>query len=209
MLQNCPRYYDVPLEIPDEASIPDCWSTALMFSVPSASIGGLNRGVNCGILDGDETICLPPPCSITRVEQSSNTRQWIDQFDNFTLPQFMAWNPFASVLLQTGDIVCVGPPGGMYEPNIVTPPPPQTSSTTTTMTTTTSTVAPSPTCETDPCTQHYTPVPGDSCWAIAEQFGITVDQFRQQNPQINEDCTNLQVGVNYCISSGGGSVGNC
>ncbi|MGD9934389.1 MAG: LysM peptidoglycan-binding domain-containing protein [Dehalococcoidia bacterium] len=35
---------------------------------------------------------------------------------------------------------------------------------------------------------------GDTCGAIASQFNITFEQLRQLNPEIDADCTNLQLG---------------
>ncbi|KZV79719.1 hypothetical protein EXIGLDRAFT_734414 [Exidia glandulosa HHB12029] len=49
------------------------------------------------------------------------------------------------------------------------------------------------------CSKTYTPVPNDSCWAIANNNGISVDQFLANNPSIDAGCSNLQVGVAYCI----------
>lgn len=42
--------------------------------------------------------------------------------------------------------------------------------------------------------KEYTVVAGDSCGAIADKNGISLDQFFTFNPSIDKNCTNLQVG---------------
>ncbi|KZW03830.1 hypothetical protein EXIGLDRAFT_743531 [Exidia glandulosa HHB12029] len=49
------------------------------------------------------------------------------------------------------------------------------------------------------CSNTYTPVPGDYCWLIANNHGISVEQFLANNPSVDAGCSNLQVGVAYCI----------
>jgi len=50
------------------------------------------------------------------------------------------------------------------------------------------------------CTQYYTIVSGDSCGAIESQFGITLSQFLTWNPEVNAQCTNILVGLAYCVA---------
>lgn len=53
----------------------------------------------------------------------------------------------------------------------------------------------------------YTVEPGDSCVAIANQFGITVEDLREANPAIDAGCTNLISGQTLVIpgAASGGS----
>ncbi len=46
------------------------------------------------------------------------------------------------------------------------------------------------------CSKYYTPKSGDTCMSS----GIDFATFRQLNPTINAWCTNLWVGVQYCIA---------
>ncbi|KAH7050006.1 hypothetical protein BKA62DRAFT_739229 [Auriculariales sp. MPI-PUGE-AT-0066] len=48
------------------------------------------------------------------------------------------------------------------------------------------------------CTS-VTAVAGDSCWAIANAHGIDVGTFLSKNPSVDAGCSNLQVGVAYCV----------
>lgn len=47
------------------------------------------------------------------------------------------------------------------------------------------------------CARSYKVVPGDYCWKIATDNGLTLDQLYQLNPGLN--CEPLQVGVNLCL----------
>ncbi|EJD47191.1 Aldo/keto reductase [Auricularia subglabra TFB-10046 SS5] len=53
------------------------------------------------------------------------------------------------------------------------------------------------------CSQFYTAVAGDTCDAIDRKFGITLQTFLSLNPNVNAQCTNLQVGTQYCVAGGG------
>ncbi|KAI0364300.1 hypothetical protein BV20DRAFT_1029986 [Pilatotrama ljubarskyi] len=72
-------------------------------------------------------------------------------------------------------------------------------------TTTTTSAAPAPTgsgtiTPGQGCKQYYTVVSGDNCSVIDSKFGITLSQFIKWNPEINDQCTNLELGVQYCVS---------
>ncbi|KAF2966770.1 hypothetical protein GQX73_g6780 [Xylaria multiplex] len=71
-------------------------------------------------------------------------------------------------------------------------------------TTTTSTIAPAPTSTppgtTEECYEWYIIQGGDYCAKVQDKFGITFEQFQGWNPSINEDCSNLELGVAYCVN---------
>lgn len=50
------------------------------------------------------------------------------------------------------------------------------------------------------CSRSYKVVSGDSCWRIATNNGMSVDQLIALNPGVN--CNVLQIGVILCISKG-------
>ncbi|KAJ7101684.1 hypothetical protein C8R44DRAFT_532853, partial [Mycena epipterygia] len=52
----------------------------------------------------------------------------------------------------------------------------------------------------DTCSQTYTVASGDTCAAIESKTGVSDAQLHAQNPTINSDCTNLQVGETLCVS---------
>ena len=49
----------------------------------------------------------------------------------------------------------------------------------------------------------YAVQPGDTCGRIALFHNITVEQLREQNPAINQDCSNLQIGQKILIALAG------
>jgi len=50
------------------------------------------------------------------------------------------------------------------------------------------------------CGPVYTVEGGDTCEAIADKFGITVQALFLHNPNINAGCTNLGVGEVLCVA---------
>src|SRR5687768_11383376 len=53
------------------------------------------------------------------------------------------------------------------------------------------------------CNAYHTVVDGDGCWSISQDYGITVDQFYEWNPDIADDCgTNFWPGYAYCVGVG-------
>ena len=51
------------------------------------------------------------------------------------------------------------------------------------------------------CSQSYTVVSGDTCYAIAQSHGTTVAVIFSLNPTVNAGCTNLMIGQKLCLSS--------
>ncbi|KAI0954351.1 hypothetical protein AcV7_007610 [Taiwanofungus camphoratus] len=50
------------------------------------------------------------------------------------------------------------------------------------------------------CTQYYTVQSGDSCSVIEQDYSITLAQFLAWNPEVFANCTNIDVGLAYCVS---------
>ncbi|KAK5652943.1 hypothetical protein OQA88_9422 [Cercophora sp. LCS_1] len=71
-------------------------------------------------------------------------------------------------------------------------------------TTATSTVVPPPASTppgtTENCYQWYVIQSGDFCFKVQEQFGISFEQLQGWNPSLASDCSNLQLGVAYCVN---------
>lgn len=51
------------------------------------------------------------------------------------------------------------------------------------------------------CAKYYTPVKGDNCYRLTGLFKITLNKVYELNPQINDDCTNLYEGEQYCVAA--------
>ena len=45
----------------------------------------------------------------------------------------------------------------------------------------------------------YTVKPGDVCWRIAQDHGVTTAALMEANPRINDNCSNLRVGWELVI----------
>jgi len=52
----------------------------------------------------------------------------------------------------------------------------------------------------DSCSQFYTPVGGDNCYKVSAAHGLTLEQFYSLNPEIDNSCSNLRVGTQYCVA---------
>ncbi|PYH97518.1 hypothetical protein BO71DRAFT_396087 [Aspergillus ellipticus CBS 707.79] len=75
---------------------------------------------------------------------------------------------------------------------------------TTTTSTTTSSGGTRPPAPTQPraiatCKKRHTVVQGDGCWAIANKYGITLDQFYSWNPGVGTSCSSLWLGYAVCV----------
>lgn len=53
---------------------------------------------------------------------------------------------------------------------------------------------------TRPCGKWYTVVSGDECSVISVANGLTLADFFFLNPSIDQNCTNLLLGVAYCVA---------
>jgi hypothetical protein len=56
------------------------------------------------------------------------------------------------------------------------------------------------------CTEWYAPQSYDTCGGILNVFGLTIAKFFAMNPGVKSDCTGMNLGTYYCISTnpGGG-----
>ncbi|RAK75243.1 LysM peptidoglycan-binding domain-containing protein [Aspergillus fijiensis CBS 313.89] len=146
----------------------------------------------------NRTICAPLSCPITTVDIDNNiitVAEWVARYANFTLTQFLTWNPYIGLsIMAHGDTVCSGPPGGAY---VV---PSATASVKTIYTTAATPTSPVPSGTTAECGLYYTVASGDDCALICEAYSLTLDQFKLLNPSINATCGNLLAGDDYCVA---------
>ncbi|KAK3395115.1 LysM domain-containing protein [Podospora didyma] len=107
------------------------------------------------------------------------------------LPDFYKWNPSigAGCTNMWADYyVCVSVPGATHpspspSPTPIPGPQPQMPNIVST------------------CRRYYQVNAGDSCYAIQQANGITLDQIRRWNPEVNAGCTNLWLGYYICIGA--------
>ncbi|KAK3898700.1 hypothetical protein C8A05DRAFT_37699 [Staphylotrichum tortipilum] len=81
-----------------------------------------------------------------------------------------------------------------------------TATTVTTLTSTSTSTAP-PSASITPmpnitaqCTKYYLVVEGDGCWAIANEHGISTEDFYTWNPAVGTDCSSLWLEYGVCVS---------
>ncbi|OJZ81110.1 hypothetical protein ASPFODRAFT_38012 [Aspergillus luchuensis CBS 106.47] len=151
----------------------------------------------------NSTIRIPPTCDTYVWQLQDTCDNVVSRLTNVTVPQFLAWNPNFNTLCQKGVnyigyVVCIGPPGGYLN------------HTTGTVNTTTSnpsgitTVAPIPPNALNGsnvyCGKWYTATRAAQS-QVANSISLT--DFYFLNPEIDANCTNLQLGQAYCITAVG------
>ncbi|MCJ1415007.1 hypothetical protein MMC32_001337 [Xylographa parallela] len=146
-----------------------CNAIGLEFSVPSASILSLNY-VQCGSITGE--ICAPASCPIAVNNQTQSARPFVSNYNNFTLVQFLTWNPYLDPnTIMENETVCVAPAGGSYSPPAATPAYPTVYSTTATPS------EPTPPGTIANCGLYYGVQAGDYCNTVALNFSITLAEL--------------------------------
>ncbi|KZV65858.1 carbohydrate-binding module family 50 protein [Peniophora sp. CONT] len=160
------------------------------------AINGLD--LNCTKLPAPGgKICSPGSCTLHTV-QSSDTCVGLYTANDITWTQLLAWNPqldsmCSNLAMQIGKTICISAPGGSYIPATTVP---QVSGTPTALAIPTGAVAPGS--DRTICGGWYEAVAGDTCPQVGHL--ITNDTFYELNPLVNEDCSNLLAGFEYCIA---------
>lgn len=118
-----------------------------------------------------------------------------------SLDQFYAYNPAVGsecLNLWAADYVCVGLSSGEGVSSTsgsasITSTPTITSTTVTGTSPTTPVTTPTPTQAgmVSDCDTFYYVQSGDGCWTIANEYGISLDDFYVWNPAVNDDCSGL------------------
>jgi LysM repeat protein len=49
------------------------------------------------------------------------------------------------------------------------------------------------------CAKWHTVVEGDTCWAIADKHGISLENFYLWNPGVGSSCSSLWLGYAVCV----------
>ncbi|KAI4213784.1 MAG: hypothetical protein LQ349_009258 [Xanthoria aureola] len=134
--------------------------------------------------------------SFYKVQDGDYCEKIVNSFGTFSLADFYTWNPAIGTncgSLFVNYYVCVGVPGT----------PTTRRSTATASTTSTTPTGPTPTQPgiISSCTKYYKTVSGDTCQAIADNFGtFSVAQFEAWNPAVKSDCSQLYLDYYYCIA---------
>lgn len=119
-----------------------------------------------------------------------------------SLTDFYAWNPAigsSCAYLDLSDYVCVNVIGNIATSSVAT------STTTKTSTSGISTPSPVQTGMVSTCDEFYMVVSGDSCSAIASNYGIALTDFYSWNPAVGSSCVYLDVDDYVCVGIVGSS----
>ncbi|KAL7621054.1 hypothetical protein AAE478_008366 [Parahypoxylon ruwenzoriense] len=146
---------------------------------------------------------------VAAVPDINSCETWASASD-VTIAELMAWNPSLSAencVFQSGKSYCIQKDetstttsdSGSSTP--APTPPTETAPSTTSTSTTSGAEPPAPT---QPgaittCKVWHTVVSGDGCWAIAEEAGISLDDFYKWNPGVGSDCSALWLGYAVCV----------
>ncbi|OCK74384.1 carbohydrate-binding module family 50 protein [Lepidopterella palustris CBS 459.81] len=150
----------------------------------------------------NSTLCIPPTCDLYTWQALDTCASIVSTYPGMTIPQFLSWNPNFNDLCQNaggfqGYQVCVSPPGGYAAGT-------STNGSTTGIATS---AAPVPTNAANGtksyCGLWYTVRSGDTCGQVSVANGISLSDFYFLNPEIDSQCTNLQLGVSYCVEAVG------
>ncbi|KAJ7502450.1 hypothetical protein B0H11DRAFT_1988665 [Mycena galericulata] len=125
---------------------------------------------------------LPPR---TDPHQAGDTLTTIANTTGINSTELTTWNPELAASNPTpGTAICVVFPKGNYTLPVAPVP---------------SNVAPNVTQSS--CAQYYTISSGDTCPSVEQKFYIDDTLFKSLNPGINSQCTNIVLGLAYCVFS--------
>ncbi|GFF23203.1 LysM domain protein [Aspergillus udagawae] len=158
----------------EEASRMDMATVAEAADLPYPTQGGL--AANCN--------------AFYKVNKGDSCWSIINNFGNFSIYDFYRWNPsvgHSCEALYPDYYVCIGVQE--EETPVATP-----------------TNPPGPVLSGTPanCNKYHKVVPGDNCWAIANQYGISLDQFYLWNPAVKPtSCQSLLPDYYVCVGVAG------
>ncbi|KAL1589377.1 hypothetical protein WHR41_02172 [Cladosporium halotolerans] len=149
-------------------------------------------------------LCPPPKCEIHAWRPTDTCASIVSTLDGVSIPRFISWNPNLNSLCQNavnfiGYNFCIGPPATAPQgPSI------DNDSTTSVSSPTPSSVLSRPTNAPDEsnktCGKWYNIVEGDTCSKVTMARGISLSDFLFLNPTVDKDCTNLVLGLAYCVA---------
>ncbi|KAG8716951.1 hypothetical protein FRC09_014973 [Ceratobasidium sp. 395] len=179
----------------------NCQTIAASQSVGTNDLISINSILpGCSSLQVGQVLCLPQTCQTYTVQSGDTCNSIVAaQGSEMSFAQMLSWNPsldpYCSNLI-AGASICVRAPGGAFSPTSTS-----ASAIPTGTLITTATPAPTGTAPGAPtnCGRWYVVQAGETCNTVILSQGVTMDDFRAANPQINADCTNLWAATAYCV----------
>ncbi|KAL2841765.1 hypothetical protein BJX68DRAFT_270950 [Aspergillus pseudodeflectus] len=154
----------------------------------------------CANFPSTGTLCIKNTCTVYTVEPGDTCKS-VAKAHGISPVQLRSYNPWIdrgcyNFNRTVGTQICLDEPGDKYHP-------PLTAIGSSTSPATATAAVPVPTNVADnttrSCGEFYTVVAGDNCTSVAERFGIPRADFLILNPGLNEQCTNLLLGISYCV----------
>ncbi|KAH1597336.1 hypothetical protein KXX44_006126 [Aspergillus fumigatus] len=165
------------------------WNPSLKenYSAEEASRMDMATGVEAADLPSPTQGGLAANCNaFYKVKTGDSCWSIINDFGNFSIYDFYRWNPSVGQsceALYPDYYVCIGVQE--QEPPVATP-----------------TNPPGPVLSGTPanCNKYHKVLSGDNCWAIANQYGISLDQFYSWNPAVKPtSCQSLLPDYYVCV----------
>jgi len=177
----------------------DCYKVSKSNSIGTAwLLSDNNLAAYCNEFPTSGQLCIQNTCKIYTVK-STDTCEDIAKSNNITMAQLKAWNPIINagchnLYKMYNTSICVSNPGEAYvTPSALPPLAPSTATS----------AAPVPTNARDgsnrKCGSWYNVESGDYCNLVTMRYGISLEDFVFLNPSINSNCTNLLLGISYCV----------
>ncbi|KAJ6107455.1 hypothetical protein N7523_008778 [Penicillium sp. IBT 18751x] len=156
----------------------------------------------------NQTLYVPAQCTTYTWQADDTCDSVVGGLANVTLPQFFSWNPNINSLCLNAPFfirykVCLSPQSGYLNHTTSG----SDSSTITTATAVATGLTAVPTNAMDisnrNCSQWYTVQEGDNCAKVSLAQSISLTDFYFLNPEIDTNCTNLQLDEAYCVKAVG------
>ncbi|GJJ07067.1 hypothetical protein Clacol_001266 [Clathrus columnatus] len=160
---------------------------------------------DCSIPSGSQ-LCLLEPCVTYNIQVNDTCTSVAAMAGsitgmNITSVQLQSFNPglgtYCQLMpLKVGEAICISPNGGW--PDVGAP----ANANIPSAAPTTFAPIPTPTVNgtTSDCGRYYLVQVGDVCNSVVLNNSISLSDFLTLNPEVNENCTNLWLGYNYCVA---------
>ncbi|KAL2819385.1 hypothetical protein BJX63DRAFT_418760 [Aspergillus granulosus] len=159
-----------------------------------------NLQAYCANFPTTGSLCIKNTCTVYTVKEGDTCKS-VAKAHGISTVQLRSYNPWIdggcyNFNRTVGTQICLDEPGQKYHPPSTVIGSPTAPATATTAVPVPTNVAAN---TTETCGEYYTVVEGDNCTSIAEQFSLPRDDLLILNPGLNEQCTNLLLGVSYCV----------
>ncbi|KAI9370920.1 hypothetical protein BJX61DRAFT_548661 [Aspergillus egyptiacus] len=164
-----------------------------------------NLQAYCANFPTEGELCIKNTCTVYTV-QAGDTCNSVAKAHDISAVQLRSYNPWIdggcyNFNRTIGTQICLDEPGDKYHPPSTTIGTPSAPATATSAVPVPTNVAANTTTN---CGKYHLVETGENCTGIAQDSGISRENFLILNPGLNDNCTNLLSGVSYCVRPVGG-----